>query len=271
LQVTSTVTVQNAGIICHSPNSGVTTNLTNWGREVGLWIASAVVNVQSNGKIMHLWNTATNVDVNGNWVPNAGVFIVCSNLNLASGGKIFGDKMGYFGSPTNGGPGGAKGVSAGGGYGGKGGDYVFPGGTTYGTATNPASPGSCGGTGPGGGYVQITSSGSLAINGLITVNGSDGLAGNTGGGSGGGVLIQCQTMTGNGTIRANGGYGDTAGGGGGRIAIYVFQGPYYTTVNRAMFLATVAGGTTYQGLYPFGTNGTVYLKYYQRGTQFSTW
>jgi hypothetical protein len=111
----------------------------------------------------------------------------------------------------------------------------------------------------------------LAINGLITVNGSDGLAGNTGGGSGGGVLIQCQTMTGNGTIRANGGYGDTAGGGGGRIAIYVFQGPYYTTVNRAMFLATVAGGTTYQGLYPFGTNGTVYLKYYQRGTQFSTW
>jgi hypothetical protein len=241
--------------------------------------------VQSGGKIMHTWSTATSTNAAGNWVPNAGIFIVCSDMTLANGAQIIGDGMGYRGGYGANGSGPGLGyyqyqqTAGGGGYGGQGGWGQKAGGVSYGTATNPISPGSSGGGfsnfgisesgGSGGGYVNIAASGSLAVNGTITMNGLNANYG--GGGSGGGILIQCQSLAGNGTIMANGGSstngssGYSGGGGGGRIAIYALKAPIYTC--PALVAATVSLGTGYQN----GTNGTLYLKCYPRGTQFTTW
>jgi hypothetical protein len=196
----------------------------DWGWESNR-LAAGTVTVKNTGKITHVWNTATNDP----WTPNGGIFIECSNLTVQAGGEIKGHGLGYGGGyNTPGyGPGGGAG-NAGGGYGGAGGWAQGAAGPTYGSATNPASPGSAGGgtsgqTGvSGGGYAKIVASGTVTVDGLISMNGSNG-AYAIGCGSGGGIFIQCGSLTGSGTIQANGGSSSSdqsGGGGGGRIAIY---------------------------------------------------
>ena len=76
---------------------------------------------------------------------------------------------------------------------------------------------------PGGGRINITTSGALILNGDLSANGNNAKA--RGGGSGGGIVCWASSIYGDGTISANGGDGafsprGTGGGGGGRVSLW---------------------------------------------------
>jgi hypothetical protein len=229
-------------------------------------LTASNVYVRGGGNISH----PVNSDTNAPWTPDAGVFIVCTNITIDANGSLNVDARGYTGGlayDTAGGrgPGGGQYNSAGGGYGGTGGKYGGAGGIEYGSADAPASPGSGGAGagangrigGNGGGYVRIEASGTAAIDGTISANGQNNPGHNVGGGSGGGVHLVCHTLTGSGTVRADGGDADYAGGsgGGGRIAIYVS-----TPAACDITFSADRGYTPTAG--QLGTVGTLYLSQY---------
>jgi|GEM_PF-3369385 len=129
---------------------------------------------------------------------------------------------------------------SGGGYGGRGGDSlpppgttfsVTPGGSTYGSAMEPADLGSGGGGGygwtlggSGGGAIRLRVDGTLQLDGRLSVNGNAAGGFYGGGGSGGSVYLRVGALQGAGVISADGGAagdGDRGGGGGGgRIAVH---------------------------------------------------
>ena len=198
------------------------------------------ITVRSGGKITHIANT----DTGAPWVETAGMFIECTNLTVDSGGQVNADAVGFAGGPeaaTGRGPAGGSYYycgGGGGGHAGAGGLYKAqaPGGSTYGSSTDPVTLGSGGGGachtrigGAGGGYVKIVASGTVAVNGIgvISAGGGNGLGAgpdrSPGGGAGGSINIQCAVLSGAGTIRANGAYTGSSwgggGGGGGRVKI----------------------------------------------------
>lgn len=153
---------------------------------------------------------------------------------------------------------------SGGGHGGQGGactDSVEPkpGGSTYGSITNPVTMGSGGGWGHydpqlsyGGGAIKVVVDGDILCDGMITAGGATNRNYYGGGGAGGSILLSCGDLKGTGFVRVNGGDANTqyaGGGGGGRIALYcntdTFDG-----------MITAFGGN---GKYK-GAAGTVYLK-----------
>jgi uncharacterized repeat protein (TIGR01451 family) len=152
----------------------------------------------------------------------------------------------------------------GGGYGGNGGNgYNLPGGTVYGSLTEPIDLGSGGGNGysgtggAGGGAIRLDVSGTLTVDGTISADGNNGSGSvnfGSGGGSGGSIYITTNILTGNGTISACGGSGAMilnpgGGGGGGRIAIY------RKDVSGFSGTTSVSGGIGYNN----GEEGTIYL------------
>jgi len=178
------------------------------------------------------------------------------------------------------GPGGgyAFGRSAGGGgYGGLGGvTGGAAGGLTYGNLFQILQGGGGGGAsanlgaranavgGPGGGALEIVSSGNIALS-TVHMNGTAGTSSNAsnasgGGGAGGGILLSAGgTLTVSGTLDASGGNGagfDAGGGGGGRIGLvinsYTFGGSTVTT--------NLNGGTSTGSGFPlFGAAGVLTL------------
>ena len=232
-----TVTLSNAVTVAAvTVGNSVTLVFTNWPTKMTV---DGNVEVQSGGTI----TLPAGFTDSG---PSNRVWIACSNLLLAAGASIDADEAGFLGGLNNEnghGPGGGGwgGYSAGGGYGGRGGKpeeqyYAAAAGVTYGSATDPAQPGSGGGVGnnsatragAGGGAVKINAAGTVTVNGTITANGGNAPTDSSnrfgGGGSGGGVSIACNVFAGtNGLISAQGGdrgYGGYGGGGGGgRIAI----------------------------------------------------
>jgi hypothetical protein len=181
--------------------------------------------------------TANLILASNGWLWTTQMICKAASLTIAEGGGILADGTGFAAGQ---GPGAgsmlqtrAGAVGGGGGYGGYGGVGTRPsefaiadGGIGYGSLTMPSEPGSGGGGlqnlgGAGGGVLNISLSGVLVNNGLISANGALGGRPGGGGGAGGTVLLQCATLTGSGTIQANGGDGNEAGGpgGGGRIAI----------------------------------------------------
>lgn len=145
---------------------------------------------------------------------------------------------------------------AGGSYGGLGGGYqgrsANP---VYGYLTNPDNLGSGGGNwsgsigGDGGGLIKLSAL-HIAVDGVISSNGSESAGSAAGDGSGGGVNITTSTISGAGTISANGGgNGNGTGGGGGRIAINSIDN---STLHQENVKAL--GGI---GQYGTGANGTV--------------
>lgn len=124
---------------------------------------------------------------------------------------------------------------SGGGYGGSGGASVLkPGGSAYGSLTQPTDLGSGGGSNPdggghnggaGGGAIRMVVGGTLTLDGQLTADGTNSTSTYSGGGgSGGSVYLTVGTLAGSGSITAEGGNGSSssggAGGGGGRIAVY---------------------------------------------------
>ncbi|NLL84334.1 MAG: hypothetical protein GX230_08865, partial [Lentisphaerae bacterium] len=194
----------------------------------------------NSGTMTHQQNTATAVNTEGEWVPNARVHIDCTDLTLAKTAKINVDAKGYLGGPANSGisgrgPGGGKykgGYTAAAGYGGYGavssGYTHAPNALPYGNPLAPTDPGSggCGSSygagGNGGGAVYIKASNSANIHGSISANGGNYGGNHASGGSGGAIYIECGRLySDSGSFIANGGIGQNNGfaGGGGRIAI----------------------------------------------------
>jgi Carboxypeptidase regulatory-like domain len=158
---------------------------------------------------------------------------VLKNLTIAAGGSVTVNGKG-FGRGAGPGPGASlANKGAGGGYGAVGGASASgaPGGTNYGSSTQPVDRGSGGGAGAntffggsdGGGAVCLLVGDTLTVNGVLSANGNAGLQDDSGGGAGGSIWVVANTVSGSGVITANGGAGELFGGGGGaggRIAIY---------------------------------------------------
>ncbi len=203
-----------------------------------------------------------------------GVTFNVTNFTLDNGSTIFGDGMGF-----NGGGHGYNGYGPGKSYSNYRSSGASHGGvgaisnnngtrsSAYDELTDPVMLGSGsagGGTttgGPdgadGGGAIKIIATGTVTINGEITMDGDNGSQAYSserlsGGGSGGSVNIVSSIFTGTGTISADGGDGYTltgysGGGGGGRIVIK------YTTNNS--FSGTITADKGQYG--DEGENGTV--------------
>jgi hypothetical protein len=182
---------------------------------------------------------------------------------IQSGGGIIVDGMGFLGASGAGAGGSGElpnnGLRAGSGagHGGYGGGTA--GGAAYDEITQPAEPGSGGGSGAGfpdeggagGGVVQLNVSGLLTVDGIISANGdaATNLAG--GGGSGGSIYLTCGGLAGGGGIAANGGSGqlpDGGGGGGGMVAINARSNQFSGVLSAYGGPGYVAGGA-----------GTVYM------------
>jgi hypothetical protein len=244
--------------------------------------ALTAVDIEIDGTVTHLTNSATATNELGQWVPDARVYFVCTNLILNAGKTIDANGKGYQGGRgvgTNGfGPGGGQwgtaNGSAGGSHGGLGGwalwgspsngaSHSAPG-PVYGLKSAPVDPGSGGGGsttwtgGAGGGAVRVEASGHVLINGTITVNGTIGTT-RYGGGSGGSVYVTCRTFGGtNGLIRVNGADGHEWGGsgGGGRIAINASPSAQAAMPQPAVILSSRAGTAPTDGR--MGSSGTGY-------------
>ena len=173
------------------------------------------------------------------------------NLTIASctNSGIDASFRGCAGGGANGyGDGRGIGTFAGGGYGGRGRDYLNAlAGNTYGLSNAPAWPGSgaskqAGGRGGnGGGLVWVVASGAITVGGPIKADG-EAVGNSSAAGSGGGIYLRCKTFSGSasGQLSAKGGIaGTTAGpGGGGRIAVWRIR----DTAGGAV-LAYANGGT----------------------------
>ena len=186
-------------------------------------------------------------------------FNLSSNSSINAKGKGFrgggalrdgsGDGSGERAAGNDGGGGGAHGGD--GGNGRSFGGTTGHGGSSYGSATAPATFGSGGGAGNeigdegghGGGRVLINITGTATIDGTIDVSGNDAPSAavnneGAGGGAGGSIYISAATgFAGMGNIYANGGKGggdssDAAGGGGGGGRIALVGGtPFHGSVS----------------------------------------
>lgn len=208
-------------------------------------------------------------DTNG-----VGFVFSVTNFTVGAGSTISGNGLGYRGGKTYGangdGPGGGLGTTnsgqggSGGSYGGLGhrGDNsvlpVYP----YGDFQDPVDLGSGGGArdngfgANGGGVIKVTASGTVTVNGNITMDGENFVSSTGGAGSGGSINIAATNILGSGIISANGGNGSTStgenggGGSGGRIALKYSSAYSFSGTVRAN-----AGGGNPNG----GENGTAII------------
>lgn len=190
---------------------------------------------------------------------------VASNALIGTGGVISGDGLGQIsGSGQGAGASSTIGSSGGGhgGYGGRGLGFTNssnPGGNINGTTASPSTPGSGGGSGVGfggngGAALRMTVSGSLALDGIISMNGQSASSNNAGGGSGGSLWLTINNaFSGSGRLSAEGGSGhlpNGGGGGGGRVAVYYGAKTFTGDVSAKGGSGFVNGGagTIYQKL-----------------------
>ncbi|MEM2899185.1 MAG: kelch repeat-containing protein [Thermoplasmata archaeon] len=168
------------------------------------------------------------------------VYIYAKDIVIESGGTIRADGVssattsGAGQGTNNGDGGGGAGYGNVGGNGGKRGGVGLCSNRGSSYDTDPIDVGSKGGDGnsggsdadalggKGGGGIYIYAGGEVAVNGVISANGSAGeegasdadggdIGGGGGGGSGGGIYIRCYWLTGNGKIYACGGNGGNGG------------------------------------------------------------
>jgi hypothetical protein len=227
------------------------------------------IDLQNGGTITHVANTA----LKSYWID---INVTTLTLN----GIISASRKGYAADQGPGKGAASSNNSAGGAYGGKGGQSNggMLGGATYDNLYSPDELGSGGGSatyagGAGGGLVKLSVSGNLIFNGKIESNGGNGgyngacsgTSQSAGGGAGGGIKITTNTLSGaGGILQANGGisydratggcgwYG--GGGGGGRIALYFNQDNYASGVGAINFEAFGATG------FKYGSPGSIYHK-----------
>ena len=219
------------------------------------------IQIQSGGALIGSSNSTT----------GQGVTISTGSLIIASGGLLSADDKGY---PSGTGPGTSMGgdwyrrQASGASHGGLGafGKNNTNVGQTYGSVTEPNTLGSGGGYyspavgGSGGGALNISVTGAIVLNGIISTNGINGTTttfDSGGGGAGGSLIVTANELSGNGEFQAIGGnggntsgYGSAGGGGGGRIALNV-----PSTNNSFTGVYKAYGGTGNQ----IGGAGTIYF------------
>ncbi|MBI2438523.1 MAG: G8 domain-containing protein, partial [Lentisphaerae bacterium] len=171
-----------------------------------------------------------------NNVMTNNVYLNCSNLTVAGGGKIDVNGKGYRGGyyTTGGyGPGGAVANTAhGASHGGMGGGQTAASSAPKYIYDRPESPNLAGSGGAwwngltchGGGAIRVAATGTVTVDGVVSANATDSSDNSYGGGSGGAVWITCSRIIGTGVVSAAGGKGGAptgygGHGGGGRIAI----------------------------------------------------
>ncbi len=181
---------------------------------------------------VHNLNVTGRVD--GAWA-GLGATIAARDLTVTRTAKISADSEGYC--PFQG-----PGVGVGGGGSSHGGSGCTEGsdvaGPRYGSALQPAAPGSGGGawvTGDnpqarGGGAIRLIVGGAMTLDGEVTADGGTASPHYTGCGSGGSIWATLGTLTGSGRFTADGGIYNNSwnDGGGGRIAVYCDNTSAYT-------------------------------------------
>ncbi len=179
-----------------------------------------------------------------------GLTLEVGNLTVDAGGEVTATGLGY---PIGQGPGVGSGSddTGGGGHGGLGGNGIeanATGGGAYGSLFEPITLGSGAGNvgqgGSGGGAIHLLVSGTLQLDGTISVDGGSSTQYERGGGAGGSIWVEAASFTGTGLIRANGGNGGTqgGGGGGGRIAIDASSNSFTGSVNASGGTGNERGG-----------------------------
>ncbi|MBT6819283.1 MAG: hypothetical protein HOA57_02800 [Candidatus Magasanikbacteria bacterium] len=206
--------------------------------------------VQSGATLTHAANTDNDVDYTVNFVAG--------DISVNTGGTITANALGHPGklNDTGYGAGAGAGVGlsdgGGGGHCGTGGTGLednsgtAAGGTPYCVLSGPTTMGSGGGArdsgdytgGSGGGYIKLSTSGTVTIDGTISADGGTGQF-ESGGGGGGTVYISADIVTSTPVgLSAIGGNGANGGGGGGGGIIYIYTNT--STVTSTM-LSVVAG------------------------------
>ena len=220
------------------------------------------------------------------------VNVDCATLTVASGCSVTANGKGWLGCPntTNTRGYGPGTLSSGGenslspSHGGHGGNYYSAGSTSklctrpYGSAAEPTTPGSSGGSTrwgvgrDGGGIVRIVATGAVTVDGTVSANGVNAGSYNSQPGSGGSVWITCQSLAGKGTVSATGGkgYNLTATGsrrmlpaGGGRIA--VDYDPVAQAAADVTGLKVVASSGVFEGACTTHAGIDAYAAYYRAG------
>ncbi len=269
----TTVTGLNAKLEFLAPCSftGANLNVTSGGQ---IWFSAGPTNAASpiyGGRVAVSGNIRiyTNSAIYPVCDPTNGgaiQFVVGNDLTVDAGGVLSASGYGYQGfvGSVGMGPGGGKAtdLGSGGGYGGVGAVDMRgnAGGSTYGSSNSPTLAGSVGGHaagnggGAGGGVVWLYAGRRVAVDGIISANGTN-LDANSGAGAGGSIYINVPHFSGGaGSLMANGGTVPTAnwagGGGGGRIAVW--------RVNDITCTASVAGGAGYGTNYTPSGVGTIF-------------
>jgi hypothetical protein len=252
------------------PSTMATTNITsrliikdngmlNW---TGTWTNNGCISWYSNN-YARMWNGSLVVASNAILTHEAGEthairLNLGGDLTLATNAAIWVQGMGYQ-NRTGIGLGDGNGSGSHGGEGGLGASSTYRS-RTYGSVTNPITPGSCGsyavngGNPPnGGGVVIVRAAGAASVYG--TIDASSGTMLDRPGSGGGSVNILAAALAGTGQIVAKGGDTTaTAGGGGGRIAVVLTNSATFGNV-----LMSAVGGSK-GSVYGEGGAGTIYLK-----------
>lgn len=243
-----------------------TLTMTNW----TTCLNAATVTISSAGTLTSGAAVTNETDMSRVWIN-------CTDLTIARGGKIDVNYKGYAGHPSGSdhvgyGPGAGDTKAANWGtapsHGGHGaripnGSYVLTNVMPYDNPAAPELPGSSGASGKwgtgryGGGAVKIAATGAVVVNGSILANGQNASSYGTANadnhcpaGSGGSIFITCRTISGVGTLSANGGGGsrpNDAGhpAGGGMIAIH-YDAEAEGEVSVSGMTITAAAGRYYQ-------------------------
>ncbi len=227
LTVLDTLRVMDGSVLTHSQSN-----------EFGLIVEAASVIVEQGGSI----------DVTGRGYPGgdrSGHGQTASTL-----GNLPGAEAG------NGGSFGGRGAY----YNGSGANQSNP---VYGDPKRPSLLGSGGGAwngygGAGGGYVRISASDEVVVDGAIRANGGDSYGSAAGDGSGGSVWIDTSRLAGDGSIEANGGGGGGTGGGGGRVAVYLDYVDANSDLNGLRNITALRGRASYHDRH--ASAGTIYLR-----------
>ena len=185
------------------------------------------------------------------------VWIACTDLTLASGGKIDVSEKGYGGGKGPGKGYVASNNGAGGAHGGWGGAFNHyseaQANVAYDSASEPILPGSGGNGHPAGGAIRIDASGLVTLGGNLLANGQN--TANSDyrtGGAGGSILVNCNRIVAAAGVRISAEGGSIAGknyptsnmrlgGAGGRIALR--YNPEYQTASdiAGAFISAAAG------------------------------
>jgi hypothetical protein len=221
--------IQNGAAVDYSSSTSTTLR--------SLLVGSNSFLVQTNALVL-------NLSVTSNATVQAGGGIILDGSGYGTGGLGSGSGLGYA---TGGGGGGGHG-----GYGGNG-ESNGAGGNAYDSLQSPTMLGSGGGIGTGagassargGGALELTVTGKLQVDGLISANGAVPTSESGGGGSGGSIYLTVGGFAGNGSVSANGASGDLpngGGGGGGRIAIYAASNTFVGSLSACGAPGFVGGG-----------------------------